>query len=127
MSDAVPSYVDLIGKPFVYGGRGPDTYDCFGLVREMCLRTGVNIPDEHSPEQLAVIEQRIDAHLPYWTPCDPRPGAVALMRVNGRVAHMGFMVSPTAMLHAWRPTGGVTIERLAHWRHRVVGTYRYQP
>jgi cell wall-associated NlpC family hydrolase len=38
---------DLIGKPFVMGARGPDAYDCWGLVREVMqrMRPGLALPD----------------------------------------------------------------------------------
>jgi cell wall-associated NlpC family hydrolase len=36
---------DLIGKPFKDGGRGPDSYDCYGLVKEVYHRLGIELPD----------------------------------------------------------------------------------
>lgn len=33
-----------IGKPYVYGGAGPDTYDCSGLVQRAWKAAGVSIP-----------------------------------------------------------------------------------
>lgn len=36
---------DLLGLPFADGGRGPDSYDCWGIVREVYRRYGVTLPD----------------------------------------------------------------------------------
>jgi len=37
---------DLIGKPFVDGGRGPDEFDCWGLVKFIYDREfGIDVPD----------------------------------------------------------------------------------
>ncbi len=33
-----------IGKPYVYGGAGPDVYDCSGLVQRAWRAAGVHIP-----------------------------------------------------------------------------------
>ena len=40
---------DLLGKPFAWGGRGPDAYDCWGLVVEVARRAGITLPDMNHP------------------------------------------------------------------------------
>jgi len=35
---------DLIGKPYKENGRGPDGYDCYGLVEEISHRLGIDLP-----------------------------------------------------------------------------------
>ena len=36
---------DLLGKPYTDGGRGPDSYDCYGVVLEVAHRMGVELTD----------------------------------------------------------------------------------
>lgn len=40
---------DLLGKPYQRGGRGPGSFDCFGLGLEIDKRRGVYIPDYETP------------------------------------------------------------------------------
>ena len=35
---------DLIGKPYKENGRGPECYDCYGLVEEISHRLGIDLP-----------------------------------------------------------------------------------
>lgn len=36
---------DLLGKPWKMNARGPDAYDCYGLVIECCKRAGTPLLD----------------------------------------------------------------------------------
>ena len=36
---------DLVGQPFKEGARGPNEFDCWGLVREVAKRSGTELPD----------------------------------------------------------------------------------
>ena len=40
---------ELIGKPYVEGGRGPGNYDCWGIVKEVARRAGLELPDIEVP------------------------------------------------------------------------------
>jgi probable lipoprotein NlpC len=40
-----PMFDDLIGKPYEDMARGPDAYDCWGLIIEVASRVGKVIPD----------------------------------------------------------------------------------
>ena len=54
------NYIDLLGKPFEYGGRGPDAYDCWGLCMEIYKRLGIQLPDGISTPEHKDIEQQIN-------------------------------------------------------------------
>jgi cell wall-associated NlpC family hydrolase len=87
------TYVDLIGTPFRRGARGPDEFDCYGLVKFLIERaTGREVPDYQSPTD---------------------SGATHALISNG------------LFIHAWEPSGGVTIERLSEWEKRIDGFYEY--
>lgn len=119
------SHGDLIGKPFKWGGRGPDFYDCYGLVEEMSRRIGRSVPDYTSPTVHETIAQLIEKSVPFWTPCEEEPGAVATIRVGRHVAHVGFVLPYGKLLHSWELSGGVTREPIEAWKNRITGFYKF--
>jgi hypothetical protein len=34
-----------LGRPYIYGGQGPDYFDCSGYVLDCLLQTGMKLPD----------------------------------------------------------------------------------
>lgn len=122
---------DLIGKPFAWGGRGPDAYDCYGLVKELLRRDGVVVPDFRSPKEGARIIALFTAGVQEWRPAAIEQGATCLIRLPGigkdmvGTMHCGYMLNDHQMIHTWEKSGGVTIERIEHWKHRILGFYRY--
>lgn len=125
---------DLIGKPFAYRGRGPEYYDCYGLLIEMKHRAGIQIPDYPSPTQMPQIADRMGAFIGEWELCERQAGVAVgfymTFRENGklvrRVAHAGYMLSENRMIHTWEASGGVTVEELTEWERRISGFYRYK-
>lgn len=119
-------YADLIGKKFRYGGRGPDYYDCYGLVREMLIRSGVeNPPDYTSPSDGARIIALMLGSRKYWKECECKPGAVALIRLISTM-HVGFILPNAKMIHTWDRSGGVVVEYLKEWEKRIITFYEYE-
>ena len=116
---------DLIGTPFLFGGRGPDFFDCYGLVMECSRRNGVVVPDFGFSSDQALISAMMGSTMPQWqeTPCGP--GAVVLLRVGRYVSHVGYMIDNDQMIHTWDASGGVLIERIDVWKQRIVGFYKY--
>ena len=118
-------YGDLIGVPFVRGGRDTSTgLDCYGLVIEMNRRLGVDIPDFASPGSLEAVEELIGRNKGRWRKVDPCPGATLLFRVEGYLAHVGIMLSPVKMLHCQDPIGVMTAA--PHFWPRLVSAYVYE-
>tara|TARA_R100001086_G_scaffold249921_1_gene191834 strand:- start:247 stop:669 length:423 start_codon:yes stop_codon:yes gene_type:complete len=131
-------YADLIGVPFAYNGRGPDTYDCYGLNMEIYRRLGVKVPDVRSPTDLDDIAAVMGFEKTKWTTlwtkegigdapshADMPVGATLMFNVNGRTSHVGIVVRPGRFLHAWEHLGGVAEERISLWRRRIEGIYRF--
>ena len=75
---------DLIGLPFMWGGRGPDSYDCFGLVREVQRRRGINLPDRPSPQAMDFQAAMADSIASRWTEPLCKPEAFAVVVFNAR-------------------------------------------
>ena len=118
-------FSDLVGTPFEYGGRGPDSLDCYGLVMECARRDGVELPDFGHAKDQPTIMAMMTASLPQWRQIEKRHGAIAFIRVGRYAAHVGYVFGPNHMIHAWEQSGGVTIVRLADWQHRIVGYFEY--
>lgn len=125
-------YRDVIGVPFAYGGRGPDEFDCYGLVLEMSRRDGKELPDFGEGAEWMLPEKKqpktaamMGASLPQWRQIDSQPGAVVLIRIGRYVSHVAYQIDNDRMIHAWEQSNGVSIARIDDWRHRIVGFYEY--
>lgn len=115
----------LIGTPFVYGGRGPDHFDCYGLLKHLYRRDGIELPDYLSPSDGARISALMLGELRLWQQIpEPEYGAAVLIRLPGNM-HCGYCLDNGYFIHTWERHGGVIVERLSGWRHRIVGFYRY--
>lgn len=118
---------DLIGVEFEYGGRGPNTLDCWGLVQECHLRWhGVKLPDYRSTSSLAEnasVMASEGARL--WKPLpDIVEGSVLLIRVKRFGAHVGFVHQKTRFLQALEGNG-VVESRTQQYRRQIIGAYQY--
>ncbi len=116
---------DLLDKPYVWGARGPDAFDCYGLVIELHRRKGIILPDYPAPD----IRNRAAAMMAasaatQWVPVERAPGTTVLLRV-GPIIHCGVMVDDHFMVHTWEQSGGVVREPVTPWKRKTLGFYRY--
>ena len=124
-------FADLIGTPFAYGARGPDEFDCYGLVMEMARRDGKTLPDfGHGadwmlPGRQSLVAGMMGASLHQWRQVEITPGAVALLRVGRLPSHVAYVLDQDRMLHAWDQSNGVSVINVEEWKHRIVGFYEY--
>jgi cell wall-associated NlpC family hydrolase len=120
-------YADLIGKPFKLGSRGPDAFDCVGLVLEMAHRLGLEPPNYLScsaefHRQAAEDYSRV-ADCPKLK--GPETGAMVLLRDDVNAYHLGLMVDGFRFLHTRRDTGCIVSSVLDPlWRPRILGFYQ---
>lgn len=132
-------YLDLIGVKFEYGGRGPDSYDCYGLAIECFRRMGMEIPDYRSPTVLREIAEMVAAEKYRWKTIAAKtgkevvsaqhlqPGRLIELRVKGLACHVGFIHRPRKFLHAMEDCQAVVQNDLADWREKILGVYEYAP
>lgn len=124
-------FADLIGAPFAYGARGPDAFDCYGLVLELARRDGKTLPDFGNganwmlPGKQNRVAAMMGASMPQWRQTPSQPGAVVLIRIGRFVSHVAYQIDPHRMLHAWQQSNGVSVVKIDEWRHRIVGFYEY--
>lgn len=134
------NYSDLIGVPFEYGGRGPDLYDCYGLLMELHRRQGKIIPDYRSTSDSQVVAETMRASIEnkVWiakwlkeSAADKppfslmQPGDVLLLKIKGLPCHVGMVVEPDKFVHTWEGVGSVLTERISLWRQRILGIYKF--
>lgn len=128
---ANPSFDDLIGKVYERGGRGPDAYDCFGLVMEAYRRFGIALPDYGYAVEAAEIERMIEAFASGWEEIppglSPLPPSVVTFRIRHLVTHLGVVIARDRFIHVLKGTQ-VSIERLSNaaWQKRISGYYRWK-
>lgn len=124
---------DLVGKQFKYGGRGPEFYDCYGIILEGMRRLGVKEedlpPDFESPSDLKIIAKLVgDLKKNIWRKQEDTEvgeGSVLLLKTNGMTTHVGFHLGGNYFLHAWEGDKMVMIERISFWQHKIEGFYEY--
>ncbi|MFF4606998.1 NlpC/P60 family protein [Streptomyces sp. NPDC001339] len=87
-----------IGKDYVWGAEGPDTFDCSGLTLRAWQHGGRTIP-RTSQEQWR--------RLPHIALRDMRPGDLIIYFSDA--SHVGMYLGDGAMVHAPRPGRQVTI------------------
>jgi murein DD-endopeptidase len=124
-------YVDLLGKEFEYGGRGPDTYDCYGLVIEVRKRLGLKTPDEYfsCDNPIIISASYEDAIQKHFVKLEkPQPYCfVGLVLRPPFMTHIGVVFKNCYQFIHIMPKMRVAVERLDAicWKHRIVGFYEY--
>jgi len=116
VADRVLAYARMqLGKPYLWGGEGPNAFDCSGLTMRAYQYAGITIP------RVAADQWR---HGPRIPPGQEQPGDLVFMRPQpDGPGHVGIVTAPGQMIHAPR-TGDVV--RYASYRDRadVVGFTR---
>ncbi|AMW13754.1 glycoside hydrolase [Streptomyces qaidamensis] len=87
-----------LGKPYVWGAEGPDSYDCSGLTSQAWLAAGVVIP-RTSQEQWRLLHRVPVAKM--------RPGDLIIH--NADASHVSLYIGDGRMIHAPRPGRNVTV------------------
>ncbi|MFI1504452.1 NlpC/P60 family protein [Streptomyces sp. NPDC020597] len=87
-----------MGKPYVWGAEGPDSFDCSGLTSEAWKSAGRPIP-RTSQEQWK--------QLPHVAVQDMRPGDLIIYFSDA--SHVAMYVGDGAIIHAPRPGRTVTL------------------
>ena len=122
-----------IGKPFVWGGRSDDAYDCWGLVLRVYRLLGWPHPgDWASPDEAArtacvadIMEREFRGS--DWVRVEhPSPGDVAALSTRTKLHHVG-VVTPFGIMHTNRRHGVVVASEatLKALGYKTVEYYRW--
>lgn len=102
--DAVDFALAQVGKPYCWGGTGPNCYDCSGLVWAAYRSQGMMLPrtvwfQEHLAKMVG----------------KPQRGDLVFFSFRSRFDHVGLVISPGKMVHATRSYGRVLAQRIDYW------------
>ncbi|MEV4800180.1 C40 family peptidase [Nonomuraea sp. NPDC049421] len=104
-----------IGKPYRYGGTGPGSWDCSGLVQAAWRAAGVKLPRTTYTQWSWGAARRVPVTA-------AQPGDLLFSRGLG---HMGMYVGDGKMVHAPQTGDVVKIVTLdGYWRNRLIGAVR---
>lgn len=112
-----------VGKPYVWGSKGPNTFDCSGLCSWSYAQIGLSIPSG-SRAQFAGMQPVATGAL--------RPGDLIFFSIAGtdRIDHVGMLADVNAdgawdLIHAANPTLGVRVDynvfASAYYQSRIRG------
>ncbi|WP_432020110.1 NlpC/P60 family protein [Streptomyces sp. 1222.5] len=87
-----------LGKPYVWGAEGPDSFDCSGLTSQAWAAAGHPVP-RTSQEQWKQL-RHVDVK-------DMRPGDLVIY--FGDASHVAMYIGDGAIIHAPRPGRSVTV------------------
>lgn len=119
-------YDDLIGIPFVDGGRGKDGMDCWGLAKECFKRQNITVQDyDISAFNAAKIDSELNTNSYVWQKMDnPVVGCLVLINIScqGFANHVGIYVGENKFIHAYA-NSGVSISTIRRWKSHIIGYY----
>ena len=124
-------WLDLLGKPYRHLARGPDAYDCYGLLLEVFRRRGIVIRDYTYTRNVPGRVDLMNGVIPtYWRRTEIKPGAALLFHQSGDPAHCGMALDLDRFIHASAGFGQVLVNRLSDqqpaFRRLLVGAYEYK-
>lgn len=107
----------FLGAPYRFAGRGPESFDCSGLVQRSFEAVGVRVP--RTSRELAKTGQPV-------SPAALQPGDLVLFADSrGAVNHVGIFSGRGRFVHASSSRGVVEDALGSEWfRARFVGARR---
>jgi len=100
---AIDFAIAQLGDAYVYGGTGPNSWDCSGLVMKAFAAAGVSLPRVVGPQMSAVRHVSMDAL---------QPGDLV---AYGDMSHIGIYLGKGKVIHAPHPGRSVEITGLSHF------------
>lgn len=104
MDDLVAFAKSFLGYPYVYGGNGPNSFDCSGFVLYVYKHFG------YSFSRTARAQYNDGVHV---AKVDLIPGDLVFFSGNGySITHVGLYIGNGQFIHAANPSRGVVIDSL---------------
>ncbi|MFI6344535.1 NlpC/P60 family protein [Streptomyces sp. NPDC050560] len=99
-----------IGKPYVWGATGPDSYDCSGLTQAAWKAAGISLPRTTWDQVEVGTTVSVD---------DAQPGDLVFFYDD--ISHVGMYIGNGQMIHAPKPGASVRVESIYYMPiHSVV-------
>ena len=110
-ASAISAAKSQLGKPYVFGTNGPDTYDCSGLTQWAWAKAGVSM------SHYTVSQYNEFPHIPLNA---LQPGDLVFFKID--LGHMGMYIGGGMVIHAPQTGDVVKISPLSNFN--VVGASR---
>ena len=106
-----------VGYPYVYGGTGPNSFDCSGFAQWVYRQNGIYIPR-------TVTSQYYACELV----SNPQPGDLLFFNTTGYLGHVGIYIGGDLFIHAGTSSTGVCYGNLtyAYWQNCYQGAGRFR-
>ncbi|MBC9717254.1 C40 family peptidase [Streptomyces sp. TRM66268-LWL] len=99
-----------IGKPYVWGAAGPDSYDCSGLTQKAWAQAGIELPRTTWDQVKVGTTVSVD---------NAKPGDLVFFYDD--ISHVGIYIGNGEMIHAPKPGTNVRVESIYYMPiHSVV-------
>ncbi|MCS7281307.1 MAG: C40 family peptidase [Desulfobacterota bacterium] len=106
--------LSLLGKPYMAGGKGPERFDCSGLIHYVFKKVNIDLPI--STEKLIKVGIEVAKE-------NVLPGDIVFFKIQ-KDLHAGIMLNKEEFIHASKAKGvGVDSLRSPYWERRVL-TFR---
>lgn len=128
------NYEDLLGVPFLMGGRDKSGLDCYGLVKEIYIRKGITLPEymsgHLSPDNRNLISMMITDGLELFSKLEkPEPFCLVTFFIRPPyTSHIGVVMPDCyRFIHILKNTS-VAVERLdsIEWAKRITGYFKWK-
>ena len=110
--------ISLLGAPYEWGGNGPTTFDCSGLVRFIHDQLGIFVPRTAAEQYSAA--KPVEVH-------NLAPGDLLFFRIKGRnISHVAIYTGEGRFVHAPQTGRPVELRTLddGFYRPRLAGAGR---
>lgn len=100
------------GYPYVYGGTGPNGFDCSGLAQWAYKQAGISIPRTVRQQYYACTKIS-----------NPQPGDLVFFHTIGWMTHVGIYIGNNQFIHASTPGSDIYIASLSssYWKNCYAG------
>jgi len=107
-----------VGCAYVYGGTGPNSFDCSGFTQWLYAQVGISIPRTASTQY---------ASGTYVSYSDLQPGDLLFFDTFGGASHVGVYIGDGMMVHAGTSATGVNYSNInsSYWSSCYLGARRY--
>jgi hypothetical protein len=124
------NYIDLIDRDFAWGGRGPELYDCYGLLKECYRRVGIELPEFKSYREPNLIQMALNEGKILFEQIEKAefPCVVTFFIKPFITSHIGFVLPDNKKFIHIMVKSRVTVERLDSelWKDRITGFFRWR-
>jgi cell wall-associated NlpC family hydrolase len=110
-SDIIQHATSVLGKPYKNGAKGPDAFDCSGLIHFAYKRVNIALP--------VMTEKQIEAGLEV-PPANVLPGDLVFFKIK-KDYHVGMMLNKKDFIHS-STTKGVSVDNIesTYWKRSLV-------